>query len=216
MKEKKAGVAREGDKPSDGETVYGLEVVKVKDKVSSLQSLLIRESHIVTSEAVHCQKLTEAAATLSRLARTYASLPPSDHPSYGEQRLQLLLASGNALRTVPTSHHLAVLLTPVFESSFFPAPPLTPPFLSYLTNDTPLFRGEVWSMAELLNGREVQAALHVHPGQHITVLKERMMDWQIEHLQELREGKIGKQEALAHLKTIPYEIEGHAGGRHGK
>ena len=213
VKEKKATGGRDDEgKANDGEAVWGLKVVKVKgdrvrvaDKVSSLQSFLIRESHIVTSEAVHCQKITDAASTLTRLARVFASLPPADDPAYPAQYLQLLIDSANALRSVPTSHHLAVLLTPVFESSFYPAPPLTPPFLSHLVDATPLFRCAVWSMSELLNGREVQLELHVPPGRHITMLKEKMMDWQIQHIEEVTQGKVGKEEALAHLRTIPLD-----------
>ena len=176
--------------------------VRVKDRYASLQSVLLRESHVHAADAALCQRLMDAAAALCRLSRAFAALPSLSDPAYAQRHCALVVASGLALRSVDAAAvQPLLLLTTVFESSLNAGAADVEAFMRHLREETPLFRCAVWAVQELMDGTQLQSALHTPPGPHLSKLKERMLEWQIEHLQQLSSGQLTKEDALAHLRS---------------
>ena len=177
----------------------------VKRKLHSLHHYLIRDAlKLPARESELCDHIFAGAATLTSLAQLHAqtlTLAESD-PSLPSKRLSLLIQTGKLLRTLGAHHPLAVLLAPVLESSFYPSrPPCVTAFLSYLRSSTVLFSHTVWSMRPLLDGDEVQRLLGLRPGRHISVLQDRLIEWQIERLEAVHSRQLTAQHVAAFLQS---------------
>lgn len=184
--------------------------VPVKRKVQSLQWYLIRDAlKLPSKESDLCDQIFHSATTLLSLAQLYVDirqLPASD-PSSTSRHLSLHIAAGKLLRTLGTSHPLAVLLAPVVESSLYPdRPPAVSAFVAYLHSHTALFSHSVWTMRPLLDGDEVQRVLRLRPGRHISTLQERLIEWQIERLQAVQSNQFSGTDVTEYLQSCRDEL----------
>ena len=177
--------------------------VATKKKLQSLHWHLIRDAlKLPAKESELCDQIFAAAATLTSLAHRHADIQQlaASDPSVPTAQLQLLLQTGKLLRSLGASHPLALLLAPVFESSFFSSrPACVASFLSHLRSSTALFSHTVWSMRPLLDGDEVQRVLGLRPGRHISTLQERLIEWQIERLEAVQTQQLSKDDVTAFL-----------------
>ena len=181
---------------------YGWQVA-VKRKLQSLHWYLIREAlKLPAKDSELCDQIFSGAVTLIALAHSHADmqqLPVSSQSLPGKQ-LDLLVQTGKLLRALGASHPLALLLAPIVESSLYPTRPATVvAFVGHLRSSTALFSHRVWSMRPLLDGDEVQSELRLRPGRHISTLQERLMEWQIQRLEAVQTGQLGKHDVAPFL-----------------
>ena len=176
----------------------------IKRRPHTLHFYLIREAlKLPAKESELCDQIFTGAAVLTSLAHCHASMQQvaASEPTLPAKQLTLLLQSGKLLRGLGPSHRLALLLAPILESSLYPGRlPAVSAFLSHLRSSTALFSHTVWSMRPLLDGDEVQRLLGLRPGRHISALQDRLIDWQIERLEAVQSGQLGKTDVTDFLQ----------------
>ena len=188
---------------------YGWQL-PVKRKLQSLHWYLIRDAlKLPSKESDVCDQIFSAAATLTSLAHSHADMQqlPASDPSLPSKQVNIVVQTGKLLRTLGGSHPLCLLLAPVFESSFYPTRlPAVSTFISHLTSSTALFSHTVWTMRPLLDGDEVQRVLRLRPGRHMSVLQDRLVEWQIERLEAVQSGRVDMADVAAFLFSCRDEL----------